>query len=796
MKRVSAGLFLVALTTLMLELTLIRVFDVIWYSNMAYMIITLAMFCFGLSGVYSSLRPFKKSERIHGYLSILSILFALFAIVILPLMNAIPFIRLLYLKPGLGFFSFFLMYFFLGVPFFLAGLIFTTVFSTYARKIQSLYFWDLSGAAIGCIILVPFLPKIGPGGLLFVACAFGLWASGLFSDSRKWRVVSTILGVLIILVPFFHADGYLDFKEQLKKRGVKSAREKGAIERTYWDPISKIDVIGLDGIKHIAYDGGTQSSWIIPFDGNLDTLRDDLANGRGHHFVTPNLLTSHYLKRDTKQRVLVIGSAGGQEIKAALAYGADHVDAVELVNYVVEIGKNHYSDYNGNIFCHPRVNAITGEGRSFLRSSDHQYDIIQIFSNHTSSSIAGGAGAMATNYLQTAEAYEEYFSHLSEDGILHINHHIYPRMVTTAALAWRQMGRDNFKAHVVVCESAARVMDNLPTLLVKMSPWTPAEIEEIKQFYGPVAKIVEHPLEPDSSFLSADFYTGQFPPELAERMPFRVNPATDDKPYFNFLRKEVRPLIEDPKNFLNFSTAKLLNSQLKKTFIPRVPKDILPLVVIGAASFFFTAIFIFIPLYFSEAGKSKWPRKASSLFYFACLGAGFIIFELIFIQIFMKLIGYPLYTYSTVVFTMLLAAGVGSLSSEKLNIGLHRRWVWPFVGILVTGVFILATHSFVFDIFLTTNTAVRIAVAISMIFPLGFFLGMPFPLGILAIEKQPTGAIAWAWGLNGFFTLIGGLLSVLLSIYVGFSGTILVALFIYCMAFLMFSRIREAGMES
>lgn len=112
-----------------------------------------------------------------------------------------------------------------------------------------------------------------------------------------------------------------------------------------------------------------------------------------------------------------------------------------------------------------------GEGRSYLRSTDRKYDIIQIFSNHTSSSIAGGAGAMATNYLQTAQAYSEYFSHLTENGILQINHHIYPRMITTAALAWKEMGRGNFKRHVVVMEAQGETIDNLPTLLIKNSLW-------------------------------------------------------------------------------------------------------------------------------------------------------------------------------------------------------------------------------------------------------------------------------------------------------------------------------------
>ena len=92
--------------------------------------------------------------------------------------------------------------------------------------------------------------------------------------------------------------------------------------------------------------------------------------------------------------VLVIGSAGGQEIKAALMYGASHVDGVELVDAVVELGKTTYAQYIGDLFHHPKVNVQVGEGRSYLRASQEKYDIIQIFSNHTSSSTGSGTGAM------------------------------------------------------------------------------------------------------------------------------------------------------------------------------------------------------------------------------------------------------------------------------------------------------------------------------------------------------------------------------------------------------------------
>lgn len=790
MQRISLGLFFMALTTLMLELTLVRVFDVIWYSNMAYMIITLAMFCFGLSGVYSSIRPILKEARVRFYLSLLAFLLGVTALCILPSLNLLPFnFKLLYREPAKGMLYFLAMYFMLALPFFLSGLAFTIIFSKFADRIQALYFWDLVGAAIGCIILVPLLPLIGPGGLLFLACALGLWSSALFSENRKWSVIAMIAGVGVLAVPFLH-DGYFEFRDHMDKRGVKSAKESGRIEASYWDPVSKIDVIDQPHFnrKHVAYDGGTQSSFIFPFNGDYAWLRSQMPGETPRHFGGQNVYISHYIKRDSNQKVLIIGSAAGQETKAALMYGAAHVDAIELVGFVVRLGKELYAEYNGNIFNHPNVNAVVGEGRSFLRSSNDKYDIIQMFSNHTSSSIAAGTGAMATTYLQTAEAYMEYFTHLTDDGILHINHHIYPKMITTAALAWKKLGRTDFRKHVLVFQAKGQITDTLPTMLIKMTPWTAAEVDGLRDFFKGAEGIVEDPIYPEKSFLSDEFYSGAMPSALLSDMEYRAAASTDDRPYFNFLRKKIRKFSADPGNYMTYSTAAILNKQLKRSYFPQ---DVIHLIVTGFASILFTVVFIFVPLFFSRAGKASWQGKASALMYFACLGSGFIIFELVFIQIFMKLIGYPLYTYSTVVFALLLAAGMGSYFSGKIGVAPHFRWKLPFVGVLVTGIALLAVHQSVFELFLQSGEAIRIGVAIALIFPLGFFLGMPFPLGIMTIEKQPTGAIAWAWAMNGLFTVIGGILSVLFSIFYGFRFTLLAALLIYCLAFYLFPKMRS-----
>ncbi|WP_163339143.1 hypothetical protein [Desulfopila sp. IMCC35008] len=785
MNGIAIGVFLVALSTLLVELTLIRVFDVLWYPNIAYLVITLSMFAFGLAGVYSSLRPVDETSKLNNKIACLAILGGLFAVLLIPVLDHCPFdFKEIGRKTQESAIHFGIIYLFITVPFFLGGVILTSIFSKYSSRIQSLYFCDLTGAALGCIVLIPLLPLVGAAGLLFVACGLGFLIAAIFFQQRVFKGVAVLIGIGIIAYPFFRGE-YIEFKPHINKRGFSTLSNKGTHEYSVWDPISKIDIVTYRrNFKWIAYDGGTQTSYYYSFDGDYGQLLEDVKTKPHRHFWGKVVLPSHYLKQNTRQEVLIIGSAGGQETKAALAYGASHVDAIELVGAVVELGRGKFDKYIGGIMNDPRVNARKGEGRSFLRSTHNKYDIIQMMSNHSSSSIAAGSGSLNTTYLQTAEAYTEYFTHLKEDGILHINHHIYPKMVATAALAWKRLGRSDFRKHVVVFEVPG-VQDNLPTLLIKMSPWTEQELQDLMAFMTSANELVVNPLDPEKSFLSDDFFSGDFPKELEQKANYRIGPSVDDKPYFNFIRKGVSQVDIQPETFTNASVAKLLNSRLQDG----VPRDTIHLYVTAVASLLFAAVFLFVPLLFSPVGKAKWESKRSFLAYFGCLGAGFILLELVFVQIFMKLIGYPLYTYSTVIFIFLFSAGVGSMMSEKFDMYAPRRWPIVFGGIAVSALFIMAVQTWYFDTFLTMHISVRIVAASVLIFPLGLFLGMPFPLGVLSVRHQVPGTIAWAWAMNGLFTVIGGFLSVILSVQIGFRATVLVAVVMYLVAGIFFKNI-------
>jgi len=788
----NLGLFSVAMLTLALELTLMRVFDVLWYPNMAYMVITLAMFAFAFSGVYVSLRPMTDSAHAKRRLAILTVMLGVFAALILPAVNYLPIdFSKVFADENDQFWTFFALYVILAIPFFLSGIVFSTVFSVWPGNIQRLYLWDLTGAAVGSVILIPLLPSLTPGGILLLVLACALLASGLFSDNRAWLKIAAVSALAVAIATIAMPKDLLVFKEHMVKRGLSIYRAKDAVEKERWDPTSKIDVVNHNNgaMRIIIYDGGNQASGLLPFDGDYAKLRASLPGSWMSNFNYKRMLTSHMLKEGSGAEVLVIGAAGGQETKAALAYGASRVDAVELVDYVVRLVRDEYADYVGGLYNDPRVTAHVAEGRSFLRATDRKYDIIQMFSNHTSSSIAAGSGAMATNYLQTAEAYEEYFTHLKDDGILQINHHLYPKMVVTAALAWQRLGRTDFRRHVLLCSSSFRGRDDQPMFLVKMSPWTAEEVSRVKGFVEPRLKCHENPVDTAKGALPDPFYAGEFTPEFSAMLPYRGDPATDDQPYFNHIRKSLSEIEYQPDKFMSPTMTHILNDQLKGSVLPR---DVIHLFVTAAASILAVALFILIPMVFSRTGRVHWNGKIASMVYFSCLGAGFIIVELVFIQLFMKLVGYPVYTYSTVVFGMLFAAGIGSYLSGQLAISPKRNWIWPFIGVLLTGMIFLLTYQQLFTIFLAWPVLLRALVAIVLIFPVGLFMGMLFPLGILALKDEPAGSIAWAWAMNGLFTVVGGLLSVVLSMYLGFNTTLVIALSIYLVGWAAFVRMRNA----
>ena len=165
------------------------------------------------------------------------------------------------------------------------------------------------------------------------------------------------------------------------------------------------------------------------------------------------------------------------------------------------------------------------------------------------------------------------------------------------------------------------------------------------------------------------------------------------------------------------------------------------------------------------------PAKPISALYFAALGLGFIFFEITMIQRLVLYLGYPTYSLTVTLASLLVFTGLGALLSHRLA---------PSAGVVVAVVFVVLCALTAFyawgldplmDATLDQGLPVRVLVALAVTAPLGLCLGMFMPLGlgvVSAMSPHPDEFVAWSWAVNGFFSVIGSVLSIILAMSIGF----------------------------
>jgi hypothetical protein len=94
-----------------------------------------------------------------------------------------------------------------------------------------------------------------------------------------------------------------------------------------------------------------------------------------------------------------------------------------------------------------------------------------------------------------------------------------------------------------------------------------------------------------------------------------------------------------------------------------------------------------------------------------------------------------------------------------------------------------------FQAFIGLDLTVRVVIAALLLMPLGLLMGMPFPLGIRLVDRVNPGLVAWAWGVNGFSSVLGSILTVMIAQSYGFSIVIGLAVVIYLLGLLAISTI-------
>jgi spermidine synthase len=753
--------FLVAMLALLFEITSDRVLNAQLNSGFSWLCISCALLGYGVGSLAlvgaTGTRWENWVKKRELWLILLGINFVLFR----PIFNSLALDW--HAGPFSGFINYFALVLLLMGVFFFSGLYLIDVFSINLEKFSSFYFFDLLGAACGIPVSYFIIGPLNPGQLLHAAGGLSFFLGAMESSQRSWRFFGIVAFLAAIAPLFFLRPIQFGFLPHWSQKSQGPTQERLF---TGWDPVYKIDVFKpVYGTRLVQYDNGDLITFIRDFDGDLARLRKDLFARLDSQFWSPGVLASHMIKENSGAKVCVIGAGGGEEIKAALMANAQSVDATEIVKMILSLDKK-YDDVTGHLFSHPAVHVHQTEGRNFLRSHpENKYDIIQMFSAVTGSTF-GVASPFREDLLATVDAFKEYFQHLPEDGILHINHFNFQRLLTTLARAWKEMGRTNLEDSVILIDSKD-LTDMTATLLVRKKAWTPSDLEILRRLFsipkdleaGQRWQFVYDPLAKEKSLVAKELFSGDSDKFLS-KLPYNLSPSTDDHPFFRVTFRFFPWLYDRFADDLLYT--RTLHREAKKNQL---------IYYCGAALLLAVLILIFLLRTIVNRQKNSVFTHRFAWLYFSLIGFGFVVAEQNIVHRFLQVLGALHLAFAVGVSITLIASSVGAYFSARVR---PKNLMW---GLII-----------VYFLFLVFIDPIRAQGPVSLglaVLPLAAALGMALPVGISQFAQAPN-SFAFAWFQNGVFSAIGGYVGFIAALLFGFSFEGWLGFSVYFIAMLAF----------
>ena len=764
------------MATLIMELALTRIFSVVFYYHFAFLAISIALFGLGAGGVFSyvvSARPGNVYQKL-GTLALsasLSVLFVLWFILsrenndILTLAG---------------------VYFATAIPFFLAGTIVSIAISEAIERVHRAYFFDLAGAAVGCLLLILFLDVAGgPGAVIAAAAVYAIAAALWYNQARQdsLRIVAVLAALL--MVTLLVVNGKVHWFDVRWAKGERIPEERFSA----WNSFSRVGVIEQHNPDGSPY-------WLIRIDADAATGIATYDWGRG--LAEPdraNLLRQGqglpYAMRPGA-KTLIIGPGGGYDVSRALASGSKDVTAVEINPLIAnKIMQDVMVKENYGIYLRPEVHLHVEDGRSFVRSSTEKYQVLQATLVDTWASTAAGAFALSENNLYTSDAFYDYLSHLTDDGLLVFTRWGFEppreslRLVSLAMDALGRLGEPNTAAHVIAVRDDATKLNGWgaqDTVLISRKPFSAADIENARRLTAESRMdIVYVPGQPAGTSVNNAF--GQLlsspnPVAFWNDYQYDVSPVGDDRPFFFYTVQ--------PRDLWNF--VRNANQQSADYKINRAVPLLFGLM---GLSIVVTGLILVLPRLVLGSRLPKQKNVVKFLWYFLCLGAGYILVQVALIQKFVLLLGHPTYALTVIVFSMLVASGAGSYLSGRVVADDDTRLIY----ILTAVALLVGILAFVSTPLVTAAAGwplpAKLILTTLAVAPAALLMGMPFPSGLRRLERRHAPSVRWAWSLNAAASVLGSASAIFLAIYIGLRSTLLVGAALYVCALLVILATRQ-----
>jgi predicted membrane-bound spermidine synthase len=772
--RIFAGISVTTMSVLMFELGLTRIFSATMYYHFAFLAISLALFGSGASGVFIYMIQRKLAPARTGeWLGLASQLFAVTTLIALYVVLTHP---VALAGTAKNFQTLAIIYAATTLPFFFAGCVITLAVTRFASDMSRLYLFDLAGAAMGCLLLIPVLNLVGAINTVLLVSAGAAIASVIFCAPTVARR-SSVVGAWVLAAGFVALPIYNIATHRLDVT-ISKAGTEARILFSKWNSFSRITVRG---------DLDLDDVYILIDSDAATRITRDAGNKAAHPEQTDGIKSIAYrLKHDAN--VLIIGPGGGDDVMAARTAGMKSITAVEINPIIARdvMSSEPFKSFSGAIYEQPGVRLVVDEGRSFIRSSKESYDIIQATLVDTWAATGAGAFALTENNLYTVEAFKDYVTHLTDDGLLTMTRWYFEppdqtlRLLSISRAMMNELGIQNPARHVMLMVEGLEPSTAPATFIFKKSEFTDDEVHTIEN----LAETNEFTL----------LYTPLTrPPNVFTRMMEASNPAE----VWGEFETNVAPTYDNNPFFFNtvrLSKLGSLRSSSNEWFKNNVGTFLL--FSLFAITVVMVIVFIFGPLILFRRGDlaTGGRSKISYLLYFACLGAGFIIVEVAMIQKFILFLGHPVYALTVVLFSLLIFSAIGSYLSGRL-------FQQPRVPAMVKLLGLLAVVIIVYTVALPPifyglvhlPHPLRIIIAVVVMAPLAALMGMPMPLAIRLVSRTAPELIPWAWGVNGATSVMGSVAALVIAISSGFYQALLVGATLYLLA--CFFLVRSKSIE-
>lgn len=754
-KTLLAGLALSSFAALLLELALTRLFSVVLFYHFAFLAISIALLGLGAGGVFAYLLKSSldriETRRLASWLCIAN------AIVIVVVLEIVLHVPVALEVTGKNFRRLTELYLASAVPFFLTGLLFSIVFARESRRIPHLYGADLCGGAIACLAIVPLLNWLGGPNAVLVAAIALAGAAMIWAGAHTVRRYAALLGLALVVLTAANRSGRLI--DVVYAKGM--FRDPAWVEFAKWNALSRVEVDRQGQAKAV----------VIDADASTYIMNADLSHWQGteweHNLMSAPPALANVLRPHGD--FAIIGPGGGVDVLRAVANGSHSVTGIEINPIIADtIMRDRYADYSQHLYQRPDVQIHVSDGRSFLRSTPQQFDVVQMTLVDTWASTAAGAFALSENNLYTVEAFREYFEHLKPDGMIAITRWEFQhprealRVVAVAMDALHQLGVADPARNFIVASQGELDADGIPVVvLAKKTPFNADEertvaahlqrYSELDPLYLPSQQAPGPLHNPFSGLIASND-----PYAFARSYAYNVAPVHDNAPFF----------------FFTLKAGQILGEQgLREGIDWKVNLGVLVLLLVLVISFLAVFAFLVLPLGLKSGDSRPSPVP---LLYFIAVGLGYILVEIAFIQRFVLFLGHPTYALTVVIFLLMLSSGAGSLASRRWLTRPERVWIpllLVFAVIALDATFLPGRLAALVGL----PFGLRVLISGVLLIPLGFLMGMPFPTGLRSLvesHRSSHGAVEWAWAMNAAASVLGSVLAMVMAIQFGLTVTL------------------------